>query len=198
MRGLAISPTGPALTVPAAPTGSVCPAGVVGVRSPDAPIGVAAPDLAVARRAVQVSGTLPEWTSPVLVVRCVDRPNVAVGDIPWGPTAVAETGGSGDPAEAATWSELVVSPTSPALSEERVLAAGTVLLVTRDRHRHPWMQVLVSRLRSVRADTILLEMGNGGVHPSDAPAVASFGATMANSLAVLGVLRSIGTDGRTQ
>jgi beta-N-acetylhexosaminidase len=137
----------------------------------------------VARRAVQVAGPLPPWHAPALVLRCADRPNIAVGEVPWGPATV-------DP----TLTEITVDPHGP-LPADRIVAAGSVVLVTRDRHRQPWMIERLRQVRALRMDAVLLEMGTTGVGDVDAPAVASYGATPANARAALAALGALGAPG---
>jgi len=146
------------------------------------PAATAAPvdaGLVAAARALELAGPFPPWTDPVVVLRCEERPNIAVGDIPWGPAAPPNRAGQmrhhplhqGDP-----------------LPNAAILAAGTVVLLTRDRHRHPWMLGVLQQMRSLRADAVLLEMGTTGVHQGQAPAIASYGATSVNSRAALDAL----------
>ena len=78
-------------------------------------------------------GRLPTWREPVLVVRCADRPNVAVGQVPWGPEASTRTSTSS-----------TSRPIDP-LPTDRIAAAGTVVVVTRDRHRNAWMSAAAHR-----------------------------------------------------
>ncbi len=132
----------------------------------------------IARRALQVIGPLPRWHGPVLAVRCTSTPNIAVGVIPWGPAAAL-------PGSVA---EVLVGPEDPP-PLDRLGSAGMVLVVTRDRHRHPFMAEILQQVRSVRADAVLVEMGTTGVAAADGPAVASYGATLANSRAVVELLR---------
>ena len=133
---------------------------------------------AVARRALVVAGALPSWLEPALVLRCAERPNIAVGQVPWGPRSV-------DP----ELHQVDLGPDGP-LPTEQIAAAGTVVVVTRDRHRRPWMTQRLSEIRGIRPDAVLLEMGTTGVRGADAPALASYGATMANTAAALAVLRA--------
>lgn len=131
------------------------------------------PAVEVARRAAESTGPLPELAEPVLVLRCSDIPNIAVGVVPWGPAAVM----SPPPAE-------IVLRAGDAFPAERARAAGSLLVVTRDRHRHPWMVDVLAAARAVNRDAILLEMGISVVTGDDAPAIASYGGTLANSRAV--------------
>jgi beta-N-acetylhexosaminidase len=63
-----------------------------------------------------------------------------------------------------------------------------VLVVTRDRHRFPWMVHALDAVRALRPDAVLLEMGITGVSDVDAPAIASFGATQATTRAIVQLL----------
>lgn len=135
------------------------------------------PSVAVARRAIDSAGPLPELQEPVLVLRCSDTPNIAVGVVPWGPATLM----SPAPHE-------IVLQEGDAFPEAAVRAAGSVMVVTRDRHRYPWMVELLSRARAVAPAAILVEMGISGVTHEDAPAVASYGATLANTRAVVELL----------
>lgn len=134
---------------------------------------------AAARRAVQLAGPFPPWAGPVEVLRCEERPNIAVGDIPWGPATVRD--------RTARMRHHRLNRGDP-LPQAAILAAGTVVIVTRDRHRYPWMTGALQAVRDLRADAVLLEMGTTGVDASQAPAIASYGATWANSRAALDAL----------
>jgi beta-N-acetylhexosaminidase len=126
--------------------------------------------MAVALGAADIAGPLPPLRGSVLVVRCSDTPNIAVGVVPWGPAAAL---GARD----------VVLRDGDALPADDVRTAGSVLVVTRDRHRHPWMAAALRGVRAMRPDAVLVEMGTTGVGEADAPAIASFGASTANSRA---------------
>jgi len=128
---------------------------------------------AAARRALVVAGPLPELRDPVLVLRCTDTPNIAVGAVPWGP------------ATALDGAHEVLLRAGDEAPIDRARQAGSVLVVTRDRHRHPWMVADLNRIRQARPDAVLVEMGISGVADGDGPAVASFGATLAASRAVV-------------
>ncbi len=152
-----------------------------------------APDPAVAGRvaaaALQVAGPIPPLREPVLVVRCEEFSNIAVGSIPWSPAeTVPEEFVPDSSAPAARPRELVLRRGDP-LPLTEIDRAATVLLATRDRHRHDWMGAVLAGVRARRADAVLLEMGGSGAGPADAPAIATFGATRANARAALHVLR---------
>ncbi|WP_029135552.1 beta-N-acetylhexosaminidase [Nakamurella lactea] len=131
---------------------------------------------AAARRALQIAGPLPQWSEPVLVLRCEGTPNIAVGDIPWGPVSIG-----------AAVDEREYGPDSRP-PEADLRSAGTVIVLTRDRHRHRWMRDLLATVRTVRPDAVLLELGLTGVEAALAPAVAGYGATMVNTRAALDAL----------
>jgi beta-N-acetylhexosaminidase len=137
------------------------------------------PSAAAADRALQIAGPLVPLSGPTLVLRCAERANIAVGTVPWGPTPALPG-----------WTRPVeqVLHDGHALPAAAIHEAGTVLVVTRDRHRHPWMSEVLAATRAVRPDAVLVEMGISGVLASDAPAVASYGATAANAAAVVRLL----------
>ena len=134
------------------------------------------PSASAAERAIQVAGALPPLTPPTLVLRCEERPNIAVGAIPWGLLPAL-------PADLRPI-EIVLHDGDP-LPATAVQEAGSVIIVTRDRHRHPWMVGLLAAARTLRPDAVLVEMGISGVDIADAPALASFGAGAANAGAVV-------------
>ncbi|HEY7816531.1 MAG TPA: glycoside hydrolase family 3 N-terminal domain-containing protein, partial [Nakamurella sp.] len=134
------------------------------------------PSASAAERAIQVAGTVPTLPPPTLVLRCEERPNIAVGAIPWGLLPAL-------PADLRPI-EIVLHDGDP-LPATAVQEAGSVIIVTRDRHRHPWMVGLLAAARTLRPDAVLVEMGISGVDIADAPALASFGAGAANAGAVV-------------
>jgi beta-N-acetylhexosaminidase len=94
-----------------------------------------------------------------VVVRLEDRPNIAVGVVPWGPDFVDRH-------------ELVLHPGDAA--DLDALPAGPVLVLGRDVHRHAWAREVVDRLRHER-DTVVADLG--WPSPDRAYAdVATFGA----------------------
>jgi len=127
-------------------------------------------------RALQIVGDLPTLRDPVLVVRCADPGNIAIGAIPWGPARLLAA------------REILVGD-GDVPSVDAIREAGTVLVVTRDRHRHGWMRAIADGVRRIRPDAVLVEMGITGVGADDGPAVASYGATLANARAVVESLR---------
>lgn len=131
---------------------------------------------AAARRALHLIGPLPELTPGVVVVRCEADHNVAVGSVPWGPTASL-------PSDLGA-REYLVTRDAPA-PPPGLGDTTQILLVTRDRHRYPWMDAVVAAVRAGRPDAVLIEMGTSDVAISDGPAIASFGSGLANSDAVI-------------
>lgn len=131
--------------------------------------------LRAARRALHVVGELPRLRRGVVVVRCEAARNIAVGSVPWGPMMSM-------PAELAA-TEYVVTRTGSV--PDGLSGAAQIVVVTDDRHRFPWMQDVVSTVRSIRRDAILIEMGTSDVNPDDGPAIASFGSGLANAEAVV-------------
>ncbi len=160
--------------------------------------GVAEPDLAVglraARRALRVTADPAQVFRPV-----TDRPfvasfspesNIAVGDdTPWGvagmlaerfPGTCAESVGP-EVAEPATLDALV----------ERVLTGAegrSLVLVTRDVHRHDWMSAALQRLLTARPDALVVEMGVPQATPAGALHIATHGAARVCGLAAVEVL----------
>lgn len=132
-----------------------------------------------ARRALHVVGDIAPLRPGVVVVRCEAGRNFAIGSVPWGPLAAL-------PAQLGA-TELVVVQ-GGAVPIELLSGASAVLLVTSDRHRYPWMEQTLSAVRTARPDAVLIEMGTSDVRDRDAPAIASFGAGLANNQAVVDVL----------
>ncbi len=68
-----------------------------------------------------------------------------------------------------------------------------MLVLTRDSHRHDWMALVLQQVRGIQPAAVLVEMGNAGLAGIPAPAIASYGATLANANAVLTAL-GLATD----
>lgn len=130
----------------------------------------------LAGRALDIAGPLPVPAAPVLVLRCQAEQNIAVGSTPWGP-ALVWPGARED-----------VIVAGGALPLDRLAAAGIVVLVTRDRHRHPFMADAITAVRVVRGDAVVVEMGMTGLAGLRGPAVASWGATRVLAQAVVAAL----------
>jgi beta-N-acetylhexosaminidase len=130
----------------------------------------------IALRATRTAGPLPSLRTPTLVLRCDSAPNIAAGAVPWGPAAILRAAAE------------IVLRDGDGLPGADIRSAGSVLIVTRDRHRHPWMAAALAGVRAIRPDAVLVEMGITGIDEEDAPAIASFGASLANSRAVTELL----------
>ncbi|MBT2498224.1 glycoside hydrolase family 3 protein [Agromyces sp. ISL-38] len=106
------------------------------------------------------------------VVRIDTVANIAVGVAPWGPFAAEALAG------APSWlgdAEVVTVSAERALAGPAALA-GTVLVVGKDLHRHPFARAAIEALRTVRDDVVTIDLG----WPSNDRAfadVATFGAS---------------------
>ncbi|WUH96747.1 glycoside hydrolase family 3 protein [Spirillospora sp. NBC_00431] len=132
--------------------------------------------LEAARRAIQVSGSLPGWDSAPLVVETESTGNIAMGPTPWGLSPYAPDAVQTDGADGA---------------EDRVLdhAKGRGLIVVlRDAHRHARQRSLTTALLTARPDTVVVEMGLPVWRPGSAVYLASYGAAAANAQAVAELL----------
>jgi beta-N-acetylhexosaminidase len=145
-----------------------------------------------ARRAARVTVTeggeasLP-ITGPAHVVEFAPPRNIAIGaETPWGVGAPLDDLLPGTTSVRLTADDLIGLPDPVA----PVLAGATgrsLVLVTRDVHRHPWLADAIERVLEVRPDAIVVEMGVpvrvlGGVH------IATFGATRACGLAAAEII----------
>ena len=135
---------------------------------------------------LEIAGPLPAAvTGPVLVLRCDEATNLAVGDHPLGSGRSRATApGQRDRASAHGRS---------ASGSTSIRASGRTRcsLVTRDRHRHAWMTRCCDEVRRLRPSAVLIEMGNAGIDPTMAPAIASYGASDGERRAVLAALGSL-------
>jgi len=132
---------------------------------------------AAARRALEVSGDVAV-AGPVLVLELVPEANVAAGEALHGladvlPDAVA-----------------VRLPEAP-----RDLAAvlaehpgRRLVLVARDRARHPWQEATIAAAAALRPDAIVVETGVPGRRPGGVALVVTHGAGRANLEAAAAVL----------
>ena len=114
-----------------------------------------------------------------VVVQLRERPNIAVGAVPWGVSDHLAALGA-----APTSLEYDQAP----VPVDQVLgtAAGrSLVIVVRDLHRHPWQLDAVERLVAARPDAVLVEMGLPALQPAGASAwVRSHGASRASGRAV--------------
>ena len=107
------------------------------------------------------------------VVRLEDRPNVAVGVLPWGPDLAGHR-------------ETVLHP-GDAL-DPAALGTGPVLVVGRDVHRHPSARAVVDRLRRSH-DVLVVDLGWPAPDRAYAD-VATFGASRRVGAALRGWLEA--------
>ncbi|RKT52250.1 glycoside hydrolase family 3 protein [Saccharothrix australiensis] len=107
--------------------------------------------LRAARRALEVRGTLA-LSGPPVVLDLAVAPSIAVGEVPWGlgPYLVELLPGTTVLAERT--------------AEEVAAAAGgrTIVVVTREAHRHPWVRDLILALGSIGLDLVHVETGVPG------------------------------------
>ncbi|MDT0265617.1 glycoside hydrolase family 3 protein [Streptomyces sp. DSM 44915] len=155
----------------------------------DAEIGLAA-----ARRAVRVSrpadGRLRPLTRPAHVATLSSAANIAVGDqTPWGPgpelaRLLPGTTTSGH----ATADAERAGPAG--LAAEVLATAGErpLVVVFRDRHRHPWVAETVAELLAARPDTVVVEMGVPHAGPVGDTYLATYGAARVCGQAVAELL----------
>ncbi|MEJ2859389.1 MULTISPECIES: glycoside hydrolase family 3 protein [unclassified Saccharothrix] len=107
--------------------------------------------LRAARRAVSVSGSLKLSGAP-LVLDLPVEPSIAVGDVPWGLGPYL--------AELVPGTEVSSARTADEVAAE---ADGrTIVVVTREAHRHPWARDLVLSLVSIGLDLVHVETGVPG------------------------------------
>jgi beta-N-acetylhexosaminidase len=141
--------------------------------SPAEPVGIG---LAAARRAVSVTGELPELRDPV-VVEVEPLVNMAAGNARWG------LGG-----------RRVAAAPDPGVAASGALKAATgrsLIVVVRDAHRSPATRALVTAILAERPDTVLVEMGLPYWRPPDGACqayVATYGASRANARAAAELL----------
>jgi beta-N-acetylhexosaminidase len=128
----------------------------------------------------------PSGQDSYSVVRLETRPNIAMGQVPWGPfAAVAHEPQSPWAAAFAAQPQYLVagddSELPPAIRETAVLVVG------RDIHRHGFGRAVVDRLRAEHSSVLVVDMG----WPSDDRRyadVATFGASRLAGRALLGYL----------
>jgi beta-N-acetylhexosaminidase len=112
------------------------------------------------------------------IVRVDTAANIAVGDVPWGPFALAAAPDPTRPAPAWLTDAAVVRIDASAPLADPAGLAGPVLVVGKDLHRHPFAVDAIERLRAARADVVTADLG----WPSDDLAfadIATFGASRA-------------------
>jgi beta-N-acetylhexosaminidase len=141
--------------------------------------GASAIGLTAARRAIEVSGSLPAPARP-LVVQLVPPSNIAAGAVPWGLSPFV-------PPDSYREISTDTQPSGLAGEVSAVLAAAagrTLIIVVRDAHRHPGAIAAVEELLAARPDAVVVEMGLPVWRPASGGYVASYGAARSNSRAV--------------
>ena len=134
--------------------------------------------LFAARRALRVTGALPELRDPV-VLEVEPLPNIAAGDARWGLDGYAS----------ADSSRRVAAAPDPAVAADvalKVAAGRSLVLAVRDAHRSPATQHLVTAVLAERPDTVLVEMGLPYWQPPPGACqtyLVTFGASQANARA---------------
>ncbi|MGW9632326.1 glycoside hydrolase family 3 protein [Agromyces sp. NPDC055520] len=89
------------------------------------------------------------------VVRVDTVANIAIGGAPWGPFAAEDL--AADPSWLGRAATVVVSE-QQGLGDPAALD-GTVLVVGKDLHRHPFARAAIDALRAVRDDVVTIDMG---------------------------------------
>ena len=120
--------------------------------------------LSAARAALRVTGS-PRLAGPPLVVDVHTDPTIAAGPMPWGLGAhLAELvpGARTRPVTPADASSILADAAS----------AASVVVVTREAHRHPAVRELLAQLSTV--DYIRVETGVPGTDPGPAPRIDTF------------------------
>ncbi|TNY34818.1 glycoside hydrolase family 3 protein [Thermomonospora catenispora] len=131
--------------------------------------------LQAARRALALTGGLPELPDP-LVVELEAPGNIAVGPTPWGLRPWASDVVRVDGRTAAS---------GPLL--ERAAGRGLIIVV-RDAHRHADQRRLAGALLAARPDAVVVEMGLPVWRPRAGAHLATFGASGANARAAAELL----------
>jgi beta-N-acetylhexosaminidase len=137
-----------------------------------------------------VNDTAARWLAAAgddfSVLRLDTVSNIAVGGAPWGP--FAEAAANPDSSLAVAWrSRHLVARGIDEDSELVLPAAGAVLVIGKDNHRHAFIRDLVDLLRTQSRDVLVVDMG----WPSDDLAyadIATYGASRLAGRALLELL----------
>jgi beta-N-acetylhexosaminidase len=109
--------------------------------------------LLAARKAIEVTGELV-ITGPLLVLDLVVAPSIAVGEVPWG---------LGPYLSELLEGTSVLATDSVTAAEVASAAEGrTVVVVTREAHRHTWARDLVAEMSRIGLDLVHVETGVPG------------------------------------
>jgi beta-N-acetylhexosaminidase len=139
--------------------------------------------LAAARRALRLTGTLPELLDPV-IVEAEPLVNMAAGDARWGLDSWVPDGSV----------RRVSAAPDPSAAASAALKSATgrsLVLVVRDAHRSPATRALVTAILAERPDTVLVEMGLPYWQPPAGACqayLATYGASRANAAAAAELL----------
>jgi beta-N-acetylhexosaminidase len=158
--------------------------------------GLGAVDLAelgipAARRAVKVEGALPADLADCVIIQLEPAATIAVGEVPWG-LAPHRPG-----VETVRMTDAGLVWTTPPTSHDDVAAAlavqaagRSIVVVSRDTHRHAWARDFVEGLVRRHPGVVLVEMGwPAPWRPAGLAAyIATYGASRANAGAVAEVL----------
>jgi beta-N-acetylhexosaminidase len=136
-----------------------------------------------ARRALSVTGALPELRDPV-VVEVEPLVNIAAGNARWG---------LGDWVPGGSLRRVSAVPDAGTAASGALKAATgrSLVVVVRDAHRSPATRALVTSVLAERPDTVLVEMGLPYWRPPAGACqayVATYGASRANAQAAAGLL----------
>jgi beta-N-acetylhexosaminidase len=123
--------------------------------------------LEVARKALRIQGT-PRLAGPPLVVDVRTDPSIAAGPMPWGLGSHLIELVPGTRA-------LTVSGADLATVVEAAQGFRSVVVVTREAHRHPTVRALLDGLRKSTVDFIHVETGAPGPAFGDGDRIDTFG-----------------------
>jgi beta-N-acetylhexosaminidase len=130
----------------------------------------------VARRALRLTGALPELRGAV-VLRFQTSTNVAVGPMPWGLPADGQVLSGGR--------QVDVLPTSRIGDLLALAPAAPLVALVREPHRHGWVPALLAALADARPDLVVVEMGwPGDALPPGVTTVLTYGASRASAAAL--------------
>jgi beta-N-acetylhexosaminidase len=133
-------------------------------------------------RALRVEGATVRSNRGYHVVELRPQPGIAAGDVPWGLAAALA---AVDPATTVT----VVRETDSVDGALMEAASRPLVVVTRDRHRHPWQRDQVHRLVAARPDAVVVDMGwPCGERLLGTTLITTFGASRASADAVAELL----------
>jgi beta-N-acetylhexosaminidase len=138
---------------------------------------------AAARRALRVAGAPATLDRGAVVVELRPDPGIAAGEVPWGL----------GPALQALDPDVTIAAVRAGDSIEGALSAGSgerpLVVVVRDRHRHPWQAAHLERLVAARPDAIVVDMGwPGAPLPAARTWITTHGASRASAEAVAELL----------